>query len=60
MMNLIYLMDLIQFQLFKIISYLSQKKHEKHEKHLTENPPVKIYTNKLKNRIVFKIKQDIN
>ena len=60
MMNLIYLMDLIQFQLFKIISYLSQKKHEKHEKHLTENPPVQIYTNKLKNRIVFKIKQDIN
>ena len=28
------------------------KKHET----LTENPPIKIYVNKIKNRIVFKIK----
>ena len=32
------------------------KKHEI----LTENPPIQIYSNKIKNRIVFKIKQTIN
>ena len=46
---LIYLMVLTQFQdYFKFII----KKHET----LTENPPVQIYPNKIKNRIVFKIK----
>ena len=45
----IYLMVLTQFQdYFKFII----KKHET----LTENPPVQIYPNKIKNRIVFKIK----
>ena len=32
------------------------KKHEI----LTENPPIQIYSNKIKNRIVFKIKQTTN
>ena len=32
------------------------KKHET----LTESPPIHIYPNKIKNRIVFKIKQDKN
>ena len=32
------------------------KKHE----NLTENPPVQIYPNKIKNRIVFKVKTDTN
>ena len=35
-------------------------KHETHEtlthETLTENPPIKIYVNKIKNRVVFKIK----
>ena len=32
---------------------------EKHET-LTEKPPVQIYPNKIKNRIVFKIKTKVN
>ena len=32
------------------------KKHET----LTENPPIQIYPNKIKNRIVFKIKTGLN
>ena len=31
---------------------------KKHDKILTENPPVQIYPNKIKNRIIFKIKTD--
>ena len=47
MIPLICLMVLILLQIFRIIF-----KHET----LTENPPVQIYPNKIKNRIVFKIK----
>ena len=36
--------------IYKIILNLSQKKHET----LTDNPSIKIYSNKIKNRIVFK------
>ena len=43
---------LILLQIFKVVLNLSSKKHET----LTENPPVQIYPNKIKNRIVFKIK----
>ena len=32
------------------------KKHET----IADNPPVQIYVNNMKNRIVFKVKQDIN
>ena len=46
-------MNLIQFQTFKIILNLSSKNTKKT---LTENPLVQIYVNKIKNRIVFKIK----
>ena len=45
-------MVLTQFLIFKIILNLSLKKH----KTLSENQPVEIYPNKIKNRIVFKIK----
>ena len=40
-------MDLILFLIFKII---------KKDEAIADNPPVKIYVNKIKNRIVFKIK----
>ena len=52
MMNLIFLMDHILFQIFKVILSTLLKKHET----IANNPPVQIYTNKLKNRIVFEIK----
>ena len=45
-------MVLTQFLIFKIILNLLLKKHET----LTEDPPIQIYLNKIKNRIVFKIK----
>ena len=47
-------MVLILLQIFQIILNLSSKKNET----LTEDSPVKIYPNKIKNRIVFKIKTD--
>ena len=52
MMNLIFLMDHILFQIFKVILSALLKKHET----IANNPPVQIYTNKLKHRIVFEIK----
>ena len=52
MILLIYLMVLILLQIFQIILNLSSKKNGT----LTEDPPVEIYPNKIKNRIVFKIK----
>ena len=52
MMNLIYLMGHILFQKFKIILNRSLIKHET----IANNPPVQIYVNKIKSRIVFKIK----
>ena len=45
-------MDLILFLKYKIILNASLKKHET----IVDNPPVQIYVNKIKNRIVFKIK----
>ena len=42
------------FQRFKIIFSTLLKKHET----IADNPPVQIFTNNLKNRIVFKIKTD--
>ena len=45
-------MDLILFLIYKIILNTSSKKHET----IADNPPVQIYVNKIKNRIVFKIK----
>ena len=52
MMNLIYPMDLILFLIYKIILNTSLKEHET----IADNPPAQIYVNKIKNRIVFKIK----
>ena len=54
MILLIYLMVLILFLIFRIILNSPLKKHET----LTENLPIQIYPNKIKNRIVFKIKTD--
>ena len=51
--NLSYLVDHILFQIIKIISSISSKKREK----VTDNPPIKIYVNKIENRITFKIKR---
>ena len=45
-------MDHIIFQTFKIIFNILLKKHET----VANNPPVQIYVNKIKNRIIFKIK----
>ena len=49
MMNLICLMDHSLMQTFKMILSILSKKH-------INNRPVQIYVNKMKNRIVFKIK----
>ena len=56
MILLIYRNDVILLQTFKITLNLSSKKHET----LTENPPIQIYPNKIKKRIVFKIKTGYN
>ena len=45
-------MNLILFLIYKIILNTSSKKHET----IADNHPVQIYVNKIKNRIVFKIK----
>ena len=42
-------MVLTQFRIFKIILNILLKRHET----LTENPPIQIYPNKIKNRTVF-------
>ena len=51
MINLTCPMDHIQFQIFKIILSMLLK-----NKTIEVNPPIQIYPNKIKNRIVFKIK----
>ena len=52
MLNLICLIDHILFQKFKII--LSNKK--KKQENIGYNAPVQIFINKIKNRIVLKIR----
>ena len=54
MILLIYLMLLFSYSIVEIQDYFEFiiKKRET----LNENPPVQIYPNKIKNRIVFKIK----
>ena len=51
-MNLICLMGHILFLIYKIILNTSSK----NMKTIADNPPVQIYVNKIKHRIVFKIK----
>ena len=53
MTNLNYLMDHVLYQIFKIILNISSKKHGGR----TENPSVRIYINKIENKIKFKIKK---
>ena len=50
MKNLNDLMDYILYQIIKIIKVI--KNHEK----VTDNPSIRIYVNKIKNRIIFRIK----
>ena len=52
--NLYYQMDLIRYLIFKIISNSLKKHGEKINK--DNKPSVKIYINKIENRITFKIK----
>ena len=52
MKSLNYMMDDILYQIFKIILNMSLKKHET----VTDNPSIRIYVNKIENRIIFKIK----
>ena len=47
-----YVMIRILYQIFKIILRISLKKHGE----VTYNPPIRIYVNKIENRITFKIK----
>ena len=49
MINLNYLMDHILYQIFKIIPSISQNHGE-----VTYNSPIRIYANKIENRIAFK------
>ena len=51
MKNLNYLMDNIMGQILKIILSISSKRHET----LTDNPTIRIYVNKIENRITFRI-----
>ena len=52
MKSLNYMMDDILYQIFKIVLNISLKKHET----VTDNPSIRIYVNKIENRIIFKIK----
>ena len=52
MTNLNYLMDHILYQVFNIILNIYYKKHGEN----TVNPSIRIYINKIENRITFKIK----
>ena len=47
-----YQMDHIQYQIFKIYFEYIFKKHSEN----VDNPSIKIYVNKIENRVTFKIK----
>ena len=53
MINLNYLTDRVLYQILHIIYYFEYiiKKHNT----LTDDPPIKIFVNKIENRITFKI-----
>ena len=50
--NLNYQIDHTQYQILKIISYIFLKKQNEN----VNNPSVRIYVNKIENKITFKIK----
>ena len=52
MKNLNYPMDRIQYQIFKVFFEYILKKHSEN----VDNPSIRIYVNKIENRITFKIK----
>ena len=49
--NLIYLMDLILYQIFKVILKIPERKHSGK----IDNPTIRIYISKTENRITFKV-----
>ena len=51
MKNLSCQIDHIQYQIFKIIINILKKHSEN-----VDNPPIRIYVNRIENRITFKIK----
>ena len=53
MINLIYLIDHILYQIFSIIFSTSPKKYET----VTDNPPVRLHVNNRENRFTFKLKR---
>ena len=56
MIKLNYEMDHILYQIFRIILSIFLKKDREN----TDNPLIRIYVNKIKNRITFKIKNEYN
>ena len=52
MKNINFLLDYILYQIFKITLNIYLKKHEVK----TVNPSIRLYINKIQNRILFKIK----
>ena len=54
MMKLNYLMVLLQCQIFII------RVHHKEHETLPTNPPTHIYINRINNRLLFKVKDDIS
>ena len=52
-MNLNYQMDHIQHQIFKFTFEYILKKHSEN----VDNPSIKVYVNKIENRVTFKIKK---
>ena len=53
-MNLNYLMKHILYQIFKIILIISSKNTEQQ----SDNPQIRIYVNKIENKIILRIKTD--
>ena len=57
MKNLNYLMDHILYEISEIILSISSKKKKKNETQ-NDNPPIRIYVNKIGNGVTFKIKTE--
>ena len=57
MKNLNYLMDHILYEISEIILSISSKKKKKKETQI-DNPPIRIYVNKIGNGVTFKIKTE--
>ena len=58
MKNLNYLMDHILYEISEIILSISSKKKKKKNETQIDNPPIRIYVNKIGNGVTFKIKTE--